>query len=47
MTSTTDVAELDRLVSGAHHNPHAILGAHPNPDGGTIIRTLRPEASAV
>ncbi len=47
MTSTTDVAELDRLVSGAHHNPHAILGAHPDADGGTIIRTLRPEASAV
>jgi 1,4-alpha-glucan branching enzyme len=47
MTSTTNLVELDRLVSGAHHDPHAVLGAHPNADGGTVIRTLRPEAKAV
>jgi 1,4-alpha-glucan branching enzyme len=47
MTSTTRPAELETLVSGAHHNPHAILGAHPGGDGATVIRTLRPEAKAV
>ncbi|MDT4914280.1 MAG: 1,4-alpha-glucan branching enzyme, partial [Pseudonocardiales bacterium] len=45
MLSTVDRTELDRLVSGAHHNPHAVLGAHPRPDGSTVIRTLRPEAA--
>jgi 1,4-alpha-glucan branching enzyme len=39
--------ELDRLIGGAHHDPHAILGAHPNPDGTVTIRALRPEATAV
>jgi 1,4-alpha-glucan branching enzyme len=39
--------ELDRLVGGAHHNPHGVLGAHPTPDRRTVIRTLRPEATAV
>jgi 1,4-alpha-glucan branching enzyme len=38
--------ELDRLVGGAHHNPHALLGAHPVGDS-VVIRTLRPEASRV
>jgi 1,4-alpha-glucan branching enzyme len=39
--------ELERLAGGAHHDPHSILGAHPTADGRTVIRTLRPEASAV
>ncbi|MCL2781836.1 MAG: 1,4-alpha-glucan branching protein GlgB, partial [Actinomycetia bacterium] len=38
---------LDRLVGGAHHNPHDVLGAHPTADGRAVIRALRPEASAV
>jgi 1,4-alpha-glucan branching enzyme len=38
--------ELDRLVGGAHHTPHAILGAHPY-DGAVTVRTLRPGAKAV
>src|SRR5476649_2287000 len=38
---------LERLVGGADHNPHGILGAHPAPNGQTVIRTLRPEASEV
>ncbi|CAN5333870.1 1,4-alpha-glucan branching protein GlgB [soil metagenome] len=38
--------ELERLVAGRHHDPHAVLGAHPS-GTGTAIRTLRPEASAV
>jgi 1,4-alpha-glucan branching enzyme len=39
--------ELERLVSGAHHDPHAFLGAHPAGAGRTVIRTLRPEARSV
>jgi len=48
-TPITTVArkELEELVGGAHHDPHSILGAHPTADGRTVIRTLRPEASAV
>ncbi|GLW69228.1 1,4-alpha-glucan branching enzyme GlgB 2 [Kitasatospora phosalacinea] len=39
-------AEVDRLVSGAHHDPHALLGAHELPTG-TAIRVLRPFAERV
>jgi 1,4-alpha-glucan branching enzyme len=35
-----------RLLSGAHHDPHALLGAHPVP-GGIALRALRPYAHAV
>ncbi|MFJ4686908.1 1,4-alpha-glucan branching enzyme [Streptomyces sp. NPDC088789] len=35
-----------RLLSGAHHDPHALLGAHPVP-GGVVFRSLRPFARAV
>jgi 1,4-alpha-glucan branching enzyme len=38
--------EIDRLVGGEHHDPHAILGAHPDRDGITI-RALRPLAETV
>src|SRR5688572_21851468 len=38
--------ELDRLVGGAHHNPHGILGVHVHNDTVTI-RTLRPMAEKV
>ncbi|MGI8867930.1 MAG: 1,4-alpha-glucan branching protein GlgB [Mycobacteriales bacterium] len=41
-----DRAELDRLAGGAHHDPHAILGAHPLDEQRTVIRTLRPGADA-
>ncbi|MER6039024.1 1,4-alpha-glucan branching enzyme [Streptomyces sp. NPDC001835] len=41
-----DPAERDRLLGGAHHDPHAVLGAHPVP-GGVLFRTLRPNARAV
>ncbi|MFF8029930.1 1,4-alpha-glucan branching enzyme, partial [Streptomyces sp. NPDC007896] len=48
---TRPVAALDatdraRLLSGAHHDPHALLGAHPVP-GGVVFRVLRPYAEAV
>ncbi|WP_371499249.1 1,4-alpha-glucan branching protein GlgB [Kitasatospora sp. NBC_00374] len=39
-------AEVDRLVSGGHHDPHSLLGAHPT-QGGTAIRVLRPFAERV
>ena len=38
--------ELDALIRREHHNPHAILGAHPA-DDGVAIRALRPAARAV
>ncbi len=38
--------ELDRLVGGAHHDPHSLLGAHPA-HSKTTIRALRPDATAV
>jgi 1,4-alpha-glucan branching enzyme len=45
--ATVSRDELTRLLEGAHHDPHAVLGAHPTDDGRTVIRTLRPEASSV
>jgi 1,4-alpha-glucan branching enzyme len=35
-----------RLLAGAHHAPHALLGAHPVP-GGVVFRVLRPYAVSV
>src|SRR6516164_6011178 len=48
MTSDTEVGlgELERLVSGQHHDPHSILGAHPGPDG-VVVRAFRPLARSV
>ena len=42
-----EAGALQRLVDGIDHNPHGILGFHPAANGQTVIRTLRPEASAV
>jgi len=41
------LGEIDRLVAGHHHDPHAILGAHQHPDGHVTIRALRPLAASV
>ena len=41
-----DPADLARLVAGAHHNPHGILGAHEYGDH-TVIRAFRPHAAEV
>ena len=38
--------DLERIVDGAHHDPHSILGAHLH-DGATTIRVLRPHARSV
>src|SRR5690606_24359629 len=40
------LAEIDALVAGTHHNPHALLGAHPGPEG-VWVRALRPLARPV
>ncbi|GAA4855729.1 1,4-alpha-glucan branching protein GlgB [Kitasatospora terrestris] len=39
-------ADRDRLLGGRHHDPHALLGAHPGPDG-VAVRVLRPGAERV
>lgn len=36
-----------RLLSGGHHDPHALLGAHAAPGGGVVFRVLRPYARSV
>ncbi|MFG2024238.1 1,4-alpha-glucan branching enzyme [Streptomyces sp. NPDC048825] len=41
-----DRGDRERLLGGAHHDPHSVLGAHPVP-GGVVFRTLRPYARAV
>ncbi|MFG2352053.1 1,4-alpha-glucan branching enzyme [Streptomyces phaeochromogenes] len=41
-----DAMDRERLLSGAHHDPHALLGAHPAPEG-VVFRALRPFATAV
>lgn len=41
-----DDADLHRLLTGEHHDPHSILGAHEYGDH-TVIRTLRPYAETV
>ncbi|MGB6146172.1 MAG: 1,4-alpha-glucan branching enzyme, partial [Mycolicibacter algericus] len=38
--------DINRLLSGVYHDPHAILGAHDDGER-TVIRTLRPGAAAV
>jgi 1,4-alpha-glucan branching enzyme len=43
---TPPIEELERLVGGAHHNPHSVLGAHVR-DGRVVVRTLRPDAERV
>ena len=39
-------ADSQRLAAGEHHDPHAILGAHPAA-GGVVVRAFHPEATAV
>jgi 1,4-alpha-glucan branching enzyme len=38
--------ELRAVVEGWSHDPHAVLGAHPVPDGW-VVRSLRPDAVSV
>ncbi len=46
LAAPPDRADLERLLGGAHHDPHSVLGAHQHPDG-TVVRALRPQADAV
>ncbi|WP_330269070.1 1,4-alpha-glucan branching enzyme [Streptomyces griseorubiginosus] len=41
-----DTGDRARLLAGAHHDPHALLGAHPVA-GGIAFRALRPFARSV
>ncbi len=36
-----------RVQAGTHHDPFEVLGVHPQPDGGTLIRAFLPAAEAV
>ncbi len=38
--------EIEAILRGRHHDPHAVLGVHEGP-AGTIIRALRPLAWSV
>jgi 1,4-alpha-glucan branching enzyme len=42
----TVAAEIERLVAREHHDPHALLGAHPT-RGGVVVRAYRPGARRV
>ncbi|MEU8655018.1 1,4-alpha-glucan branching enzyme [Streptomyces sp. NPDC048737] len=41
-----DGGDRERLLHGTHHDPHAVLGAHPAP-GGIAFRAFRPHALSV
>ncbi len=41
-----DPADIERVVAGAHHDPHSVLGPHPY-DRGVTLRVLRPLAASV
>ncbi len=36
-------SELDRIIALRHHEPHSVLGIHPEADA-VVIRTVRPDA---
>ncbi|WP_425558162.1 GlgB N-terminal domain-containing protein, partial [Kitasatospora paracochleata] len=38
--------DAERLLAGTHHDPHAVLGAHPVEEG-VAVRVLRPCAESV
>lgn len=44
-------ADWQAIADGSHHDPHAVLGAHPSPDANgrthTVIRVRRPLAARV
>jgi len=39
--------DLRRLVTGAHHDPHSVLGVHSDHAGTTVARAYRPGAKSV
>ncbi len=40
-------AALDAVRALHHPDPHQVLGAHPAPGGGTVVRAYRPEAEGI
>lgn len=46
MSEELSHAELQRLLSGSHFDPHSILGWHRSPEGSRVT-TLKPDARAV
>ncbi len=44
--STVDPSATERLALGEHHEPHSILGAHPDGEGGVFVRAFHPDAEA-
>jgi len=38
---------LDAIRALHHPEPHQILGAHPEPGGGTVVRAFRPDAEGI
>jgi 1,4-alpha-glucan branching enzyme len=45
-TASIGKSDIARLVRGEHHEPHRVLGPHPQ-DGQVVIRAWRPDATAV
>jgi len=39
--------ELKAIVEARSHDPFAVLGIHPHPDGGTVQRTIQPTVARV
>ena len=39
--------DLRRLLAGAHHDPHSVLGLHSDHQGTTVARAYRPGAKSV
>ncbi len=46
-TPTLHPDALQSLLAARHGDPFALLGPHPAPDGGWVVRTLQPGAEAV
>ncbi len=40
-------AALDAIRALHHPEPHQVLGAHPEPGGGMVVRAYRPDAEAI
>lgn len=47
MTQATEKNAVQSIVNGEHGAPYDILGMHPLPDGGVVIRTFQPYALEV
>jgi 1,4-alpha-glucan branching enzyme len=41
------MSDLERIVRREHADPHSVLGAHPLPGGGVVVRAYRPAAAGI